>query len=572
MMFDRIIRARYGWLAVLSLLVGMNLLFSLFNVRLDLTEEKRFTLSDATRRLVRELDGPVEIQLLLDGDMPAGFQKLANASRDLLSDMRDISPDNITFTFARPAADADDSTRVNIYDSLQRMGINPTNVKAQTKKGEGTEETLLFAGAVIRFGDRTVGVDLLSGQSQLSGIESLNNAEALLEYRFADAIRRATRQTVPLVGYLAGNGEPLDYRIYDLIEQTLRPNYAFRIIPIDSVTHIPSDFSALCVVKPMQPFTDAQKLKIDQYVMRGGRVVWMLDNLYASLDSLQRSEGSFIAFDLGLNLEDLLFRYGVRINRDLVQDLQNDGIPSVIGQMGDKPQIEVLPWPYYPLLRHTGGHPIAKNMDYVLAKFPQSIDTVKASGIRKTILLSTSPAARSLPTPARVEWESIRTQEDLASFSASAIPVAVLLEGRFSSLYANRIGRAQADTIEALQGTPFLSSAVTEGKMVVVADGDLPLNDVSQQDGPLQMGMNAYTRQQYANRNFLLNTLEYLTDSTGILETRSKDYTLRLLDDKQVEAERLRWQLLDIAGPMLLMLISIAGWQYWRKRRYGASQ
>jgi ABC-2 type transport system permease protein len=572
MMFDRIIRARYGWLAVLSLLVGMNLLFSLFNVRLDLTEEKRFTLSDATRRLVRELDGPVEITVLLDGDMPAGFQKLANASRDLLSDMRDISPDNITFTFARPAADADDSTRVNIYDSLQRMGINPTNVKAQTKKGEGTEETLLFAGAVIRFGDRTVGVDLLSGQSQLSGIESLNNAEALLEYRFADAIRRATRQTVPLVGYLAGNGEPLDYRIYDLIEQTLRPNYAFRIIPIDSVTHIPSDFSALCVVKPMQPFTDAQKLKIDQYVMRGGRVVWMLDNLYASLDSLQRSEGSFIAFDLGLNLEDLLFRYGVRINRDLVQDLQNDGIPSVIGQMGDKPQIEVLPWPYYPLLRHTGGHPIAKNMDYVLAKFPQSIDTVKASGIRKTILLSTSPAARSLPTPARVEWESIRTQEDLASFSASAIPVAVLLEGRFSSLYANRIGRAQADTIEALQGTPFLSSAVTEGKMVVVADGDLPLNDVSQQDGPLQMGMNAYTRQQYANRNFLLNTLEYLTDSTGILETRSKDYTLRLLDDKQVEAERLRWQLLDIAGPMLLMLISIAGWQYWRKRRYGASQ
>jgi gliding-associated putative ABC transporter substrate-binding component GldG len=572
MMFDRIIRARYGWLAVLSLLVGMNLLFSLFNVRLDLTEEKRFTLSDATRRLVRELDGPVEITVLLDGDMPAGFQKLANASRDLLSDMRDISPDNITFTFARPAADADDSTRVNIYDSLQRMGINPTNVKAQTKKGEGTEETLLFAGAVIRFGDRTVGVDLLSGQSQLSGIESLNNAEALLEYRFADAIRRATRQTVPLVGYLAGNGEPLDFRIYDLIEQTLRPNYAFRIIPIDSVTHIPSDFSALCVVKPMQPFTDAQKLKIDQYVMRGGRVVWMLDNLYASLDSLQRSEGSFIAFDLGLNLEDLLFRYGVRINRDLVQDLQNDGIPSVIGQMGDKPQIEVLPWPYYPLLRHTGGHPIAKNMDYVLAKFPQSIDTVKASGIRKTILLSTSPAARSLPTPARVEWESIRTQEDLASFSASAIPVAVLLEGRFSSLYANRIGRAQADTIEALQGTPFLSSAVTEGKMVVVADGDLPLNDVSQQDGPLQMGMNAYTRQQYANRNFLLNTLEYLTDSTGILETRSKDYTLRLLDDKQVEAERLRWQLLDIAGPMLLMLISIAGWQYWRKRRYGASQ
>ena len=570
-MFDRIIRARFGWLAVLSVLLGMNLLSTLFHVRLDLTVERRFTLSDATRRMIRELDEPVEITVLLDGDMPAGFQKLANASRDLLNDIRDISPDKISFTFARPAADADDSTRLLVYDSLQRMGVNPTNVKAQTKKGEGTEETLLFAGAVIRSGDRTVGVDLLSGQSQLSGIESLNNAEALLEYRFADAIRKASRQSVPLVGYLAGNGEPLDYRIYDLIEQTLRPNYAFRIIPIDSVTHIPSEFSALCVVKPMQPFTDAQKLKIDQYVMRGGRVVWMLDNLYASLDSLQRSEGSFIAFDLGLNLEDMLFRYGVRINRDLVQDLQNDGIPSVIGQMGDKPQIEVLPWPYYPLLRHNGQHPIAKNMDYVLSKFPQSIDTIRAPGIRKTILLSTSSAARSLPTPARVEWESIRTQEDLASFNVPSIPVAVLLEGRFASLYANRIGRAQADSLQVVQGTPFMRASTSEGKMVVVADGDLALNDVSQQDGPLQMGMNAYTRQQYANRSFLLNTLEYLTDSTGILETRSKDYTLRLLDDKRVEAERLQWQLMDIVAPMLLMLLFIAAWQFWRKRRFGTA-
>jgi gliding-associated putative ABC transporter substrate-binding component GldG len=570
-MFDKIIRARFGWLAVLAALLGLNLLSSVLHVRLDLTEERRFTLSDATRRLVSELQGPVEITVLLDGDMPAGFQKLANASRDLLNDLRDIAPDRVNFTFARPVPDADDSTRAFVYDSLQRLGVSPTNVKAQTKKGEGSEETLLFAGAVVRYGDHTVGVDLLSGQSQRSGIESLNNAEALLEYRFADAIRKASRETVPLVGYLAGNGEPLDYRIYDLIEQTFRPNYAFRIIPIDSVTHIPSDFSAVCVVKPTQPFTDAQKLKIDQYVMRGGRVVWMLDNLYASLDSLQRSEGSFIAFDLGLNIEDLLFRYGVRINRDLVQDLQNDGIPSVIGQMGDKPQIEVLPWPYYPLLRHNGQHPIAKNMDYVLSKFPQSLDTIKAQGIRKTILLTTSNTARSLPTPAKVEWESIRTQEDLESFRASDIPVAVLLEGRFSSLYANRIGRAQSDSLQVLQGTPFLSASEREGKMVVVADGDLPLNEVSQQDGPLQMGMNAYTRQQYANRSFLLNTLEYLTDSTGILETRSKDYTLRLLDEKRVETERLQWQLIDIIGPMLLMLLFIAGWQYWRKRRYGAN-
>lgn len=567
-MLHRILHARFGWVIVLLALVGLNLLSSIFHARFDLTQERRFTLSGATQRLVRDLDGPVEIVVLLDGEMPPGFRRLADASRDLLNDLRDIAPDKVSFTFERPAADAVDSIRAAVYDSLQRMGVSPANVKAQTKKGEGTEETLLFPGAVVRSGGRSVGIDLLSGQSQLSGIESLNNAEALLEYRFADAIRKATRETVPLVGYLAGNGQPLDYRIYDLIEQTLRPNYAFRIIPIDSVTHIPDDFSALCVVKPMVPFTEAQKLKIDQFVMRGGHVVWMLDNLYASLDSLQRSEGSFIAFDLGLNLEDLLFRYGVRINRDLVQDLQNDGIPSVIGQMAGKPQIQILPWPYYPLLRHVGGHPIAKNLDYVLSKFPQSLDTVKASGIRKTILLSTSPAARTLATPAQVTWESIRTEEDFASFRMSAIPVAVLLEGRFSSLYANRLGARQADSLSRLQGSPFLPSAVRDGKMVVVADGDIALNEISQQDGPLQMGMNAYTRQLYANRNFLLNTLEYLTDTTGILESRAKDYTLRLLDDKRVEDERTTWQLVDIAGPMLLVLLLIAGWQVWRRRRY----
>jgi ABC-2 type transport system permease protein len=567
-MMDRIIRARFGWLVVLAVLTAMNLLSGVFHFRIDLTAERRFTLSDATRKLIRELEGPVEVVVLLDGEMPAGFKRLSDASRDLLTDLREISPDKISFRFERPGTDADDSTRAIIYDSLSRMGVNPTNVKAQTKKGEGAEETILFAGAVVRFAGSGVGVDLLSGQSQLSGIESLNNAEALLEYRFADAIRRATRKTVPMVGYLSGNGEPLDYRIYDLIEQTLRPNYDFRIIPIDSIPYIPSDFSALCVVKPLQPFKESQKLKIDQYVMRGGRVVWMLDNLYASLDSLERSEGSFIAFDLGLNLEDLLFRYGVRINRDLVQDLQNDGIPSVIGQMGDKPQIEVLPWPYYPLLRHNGNHPIAKNLDYVLSKFPQSLDTIKAPGIRKTILLSTSAAARSLPTPARVEWESIRTEEDLAAFNTQDIPVAVLLEGRFPSLYANRIGAAQADSLEMMQGSPFLPASASEGKMVVVADGDLPLNEVTKQDGPLQMGMNAYTRQQYANRNFLLNTLEYLTDSSGILETRSKDYTLRLLDDKRVEEERLQLQLIDIFGPMLLVLACIAAWQFLRRRRY----
>ena len=510
----------------------------------------------------------VDITILMAGDLPAGFKKLSRSTSDLLDEFKVIGGNHINFRFERPGDRLDDTARMYLYDSLRRLGINPTNVKAQTKEGEGEDQRLVFPGAVIKYKDRTVGVDFLQGQNFEGGLSSLNNAEALLEYKLASSIHKITQDTIPLIGYLSGNGEPLDYRVYDLIENTLRQNYAFRIIPIDSVTIIPPVFNALMIVKPIQRFSDAQKLKIDQYVMNGGKVIWMIDNLYASLDSLQRSEGQFIAFDLGLNLEDLLFKYGVRINQDLVQDLQSDKIPSVIGSTGDKPQIQTLPWPYFPLLRNTNGHPIAKNLDYVVAEFPHSLDTVKAEGIQKTILLSTSPDARILHTPARVEWASIRNEEDLKTFNKPFIPVACLLEGNFSSLFSNRISTAMVDSLAAA-GSPFRSATAFPNKMIVVADGDLVLNAVSQQEGPLPMGMNKYTKQQYANREFLLNSVEFLVDQSGLLETRGKDYTLRLLDKASYEDSKARWQLLNILVPILLVILFIAIYQYLRKRKFG---
>lgn len=567
-MLNRLLHAKFGWAVVLLALVGINILFSLFHFRLDLTAEKRYTLSNPTKELLRKLEDKVDITVFLDGDMPAGFKKLAGSTEDMLSAFKGTAENNLSYRFTRPGEGMDDTTRMVLYDSLRRMGINPTNVKAQAKEGEGMEERLVYPGAIVKYQDRVLGVDFLQGQSSLDGINSLNNAEALLEYKLADAIRKITLDTVPLIGYLVGNGQPVDYSVYDLIENTLRQNYAFRILPIDSVSIIPPVFQALFVVKPAAPFNEQQKLKLDQYVMHGGKLIWMIDNLYASLDSLQRSEGQFIAFDMGLNLEDLLFKYGVRINKDLVQDLQSDRIPSVIGNMGNKPQIEVLPWPYFPLLRNTSNHPIAKNLDYVVAQFPHSLDTVKAPGIKKTFLLSTSPEARSLQTPARVEWASIRTEEDLKTFNKSNIPVAVLLEGKFQSLYANRISTNMADTLARIYGQPFKASADQDNKMVVIADGDIALNAFTQQEGPLPMGMNSYTKQQYANREFLLNTLEYLVDHSGILETRGKDYTLRLLDNKKVEEGKTFWQLVNIAGPILLIILLIAVYQFYRKKKY----
>ncbi len=567
-MLTRFVQSRYGWFILLLLLIAINYIFSGIHFRADLTAEKRYTIAAPTKKMLSELNGQVDITVLMAGELPAGFKKLSRSTSDMLDEFKSIAGNNINFRFERPGDKLDDTARMYLYDSLRRLGINPTNVKAQTKEGEGEEQRLVFPGAVIHYKDRTAGVDFLQGQNFEGGLSSLNNADALLEYKLASSIHKITQDTIPLIGYLSGNGEPLDYRVYDLIENTLRANYAFRIIPIDSVAAIPPVFNALMIVKPVQRFSDAQKLKIDQYVMHGGKVIWMIDNLYASLDSLQRSEGQFIAFDLGLNLEDLLFKYGVRINQDLVQDLQSDKIPSVIGSTGDKPQIQTLPWPYFPLLRNTTNHPIAKNLDYVVAEFPHSIDTVKADGIKKTVLLSTSPEARILHTPARVEWASIRNEEDLKTFNKPYIPVAYLLEGQFNSLYANRISRATADSLAA-NGAPFANSTKDANKMIVVADGDFVLNAVSQNEGPLPMGMNKYTKQQYANREFLLNAVEYMVDRSGLLETRGKEYTLRLLDKTAYEDSKSRWQVLNILFPILLIILFIAVYQYLRKRKFG---
>ncbi len=562
-----ILQSKYSWLAVLLLLLALNWLASYYPLRADLTAEKRYTLSAPTKKLLNGLDETVRVDVLLEGEMPAGFRKLANSTKDLMQEFKNAGRSRFQFRFIKPGEGLNDTAKVALYDSLAQLGLRPTNIKAQTKEGEGQEERMVFPGAVISYKGRTTAIDLLQGVSSEGGLESLNKAEALLEYKFGNAIRQLSLDTVPLVGYLVGNGEPLNYQVFDLIERVLKKNYEFRILPLDSVPAIPYIFNAIVVAKPAIAFTEEQKLKIDQYVMQGGKMLWMIDNLYAEMDSLQRTQNEFIAFDRGLQLEDLLFRYGARINLDLVQDLNADRNPSVVGSVGGKPQIELLPWPYFPLLMNTSGHPIAKNLDYVVAQFPNSIDTVAAKGVKKTILLNTSPESRVLSSPAKVSWQSIQTEDDLKTFNKGMVPVAVLLEGQFNSLYANRLGPEQLVAWEQASGQAFLPAS-KPGKMIVVSDGDIALNAVTQKEGPLPMGMNPYTKYQYANRDFVQNSVEYLVDESGILETRSKDYTLRLLDRKKLDEGKTRWQLINILLPVLAVLLF--GWLYqvYRKQKY----
>jgi ABC-2 type transport system permease protein len=561
--------SKYGWIVPLLVLVALNWLASLFHYRIDLTQEKRYTLSEPTKRLLGGLDGPVSIDVFLKGDLKAGAKKLAKSTTELLEQFEEYGKGKIAYRFTDPLTDLNDSDKAAFFDSLHRMGIQPRTELMQSKKGEEQTQRTILPGAIVKYGDRVFAVDLLKGASQKNEADLYNNAEALLEYKFANAIDKITEKAVPVVGYVSGNGEPLNFQVFDLIQNTLKKDYALKILPLDndSIPVIPPQFKALIIVKPEKTFTDREKLKLDQYTMHGGNIMWVIDNLNVEMDTM-RMQGQSFAYDKGLGLEDLFFKYGAKVNQDLVEDLQCASINVVVGMQGDKPQFGLLNWPYFPLLQGSLSHPISKNIDPVYSKFANSIDTlVKAPGIRKTVILQSSANALSTGAPAIVSFESLKSEPDPARFTQHDIPVAVLLEGVFRSLYANRISSALADTLANNYHTPFLATGEKEGKVIICADGDIALNEVTPK-GPLPLGMNKDIGYTFANQTFLSNCLDYLVNPSGILETRAKDFTLRLLDPKKVEDERSFWQFINIALPILLVIFGGYLFQFLRKKKY----
>jgi ABC-2 type transport system permease protein len=561
----RILKNRFWWLWLVLLFAGITYLVSLAHYRLDLTKEKRYSLSESTKRLLRNLDGQVDIEVFLTGDLSAGFKKLSLASEELLSEFKEYGKGNTNFRFVRPGAGLSDSLRYQVYDSLAQIGIKPFNNQVTSKEGEETTERWIFPAAIVRYNDSLqIPLDLMSGKSGQDEETSLNHSEALLEFKFADAIDKLSRKQIPIIAYAAGNGEPLNPTVRDLFE-SMRTNYRFGVIDLNVGVLDPDTINALLVVKPSTAFTETEKLKIDQYVMHGGNVIWFVDKLYAEMDSLLRAQADFIAFDKNLNLDDQLFKYGIRINNDLLQDLKCAKQPLVVGQSGGQPQIQRVPFPYFPLVNSPSTHPVSKNLDDVLTIFPSSIDTVKSPGIRKTILLSSDTSSRAISSPAMVSLQSVKTEDDLRTFNKSYVPVAVLLEGKFSSLYANRFTQQMKDSLSQFSNKPFAGTGTKDSKQIVVSDGDLVTNVITQSQGPLPMGMQQYENYQFANKDFLLNSLDYLVNTSGILETRSKDITLRLLDKQKISSEKTFWQLVNIGLPIVLVLLF--GWLYQVKRK-----
>ena len=556
------------WLLIIIVaMVLVNYLASVFHKRIDLTNEKRFTISNPVKKILKNIDQKMEINIFLRGDIPAGFKKLSLSAQELLQEFKEYSNGNIHYKIIS-ADEKIPGTEKTYADTLSSLGIVPINLKVQLKEGEQSQ--YIYPAALVNYQNKLQPVDLYSGSSTFITAPELNSAEALLEFNFADAIEKIIENKKPMVAYAVGNGEPIGPNVYDLVENVLKKNYNLFMMDLAKEPVIPDTFKLLILVKPTLTFSNAEKLKIDQYVMHGGKLLCFIDRLEAETDSLQ-IKNQVIAYDRNLDLQDLFFKYGIRINPDLLMDLQCDFLPfSVNG----KDQFEFLHWNYFPLFESKQNSVINKNLGLVAGRFVNTIDTVSAPGIKKTILLNSSSNSRTIETPALISGEENRNAAVDAAFNKSNLIAGVLLEGKFTSLFKNRVSRDQMDSLN-FYGSSFQSENINENKMIIVSDGDIVLNQVYKGQ-LLPMGVNSYTvgtqyEYQFANRQFVDNCIEYLVNNSGLSEAKSKDYKLRLLDPKKTNDQRGFWEMLNLLLPVFLVLIFGIIYQWWRKRKYAFS-
>jgi len=578
---QKILLHKYGWIALLIVFITVVYLSAGVTFRADLTADKRYSLTNATKQLLSNVDTVIEIDVFLTGNLPADYKKLSVATKELLEEFSSLSGNLVRVKFEKPGEDiSNDTAKAMLYDSLASLGVVFERTEV-TNTDESTSQ-LIIPSALVKYGNRKpIAIDLRSSRrvfkqyNVVNDVEPLedkeatrNAAEALLEYKFANAIDKLTREYIPTIAYLVGNGEPIDMKINDLGE-SLRNDYRLAVFDLKQGYPDPALIDALVIVKPTSVFTEEDKLKLDQYVMNGGKVIWFIDKLHAELDSLMRSQAEYTAYDRGLDIDDLLFKYGVRINGDLLQDLNCSKIPIVVGRNPDgSPNMQRVPWPYYPFLSSKTDNPVSKNLDRVLPIFPSSIDTVKAPGIQKTILLASDTNSRSISSPALVTINSVKSEEDLFSFNRSYVPVAVLLEGKFQSLFANRASSNLMDSVQRTTGRPFQRTAVKEGKQIVVSDADIVTNAISNTTGPLPMGELPFEGYRFANREFFLNCIDYLVSNNGLFESRNKTIVLRLLDKEKIGSQKTTWQFINIVTPLFVLAIAGGMIQWRRKKKY----
>lgn len=560
----------------LAIIAIVNIIGSFAFYRLDLTSDKRYTLAPSTRKMLKELKGVVHFTVYLEGEFPAGFKRLRNETREMLNQLRAYSK-NIEFEFIDPTSGKDKNQLEAMYMQLAKSGLNGTDLTV--KEETGTTRKIIFPGAVVSYQGKEMPLDLLLTQVGKPPDEVLNNSVQALEFGLTNVIRKLSVSVKPQIAFIGGHGELAP--IYTAsAEAALSEYYDIEHIKLDGQliesnlqaltdkdstgTGLKNKYKAIVIAKPDSAFAknEVDKFIIDQFVMRGGKVLWLVDPVYASMDSLKMKENA-VAIPIDLNLDDMLFNYGVRLNPNLVVDINSLPIPVVIDPKGNQ---KLIPWLFFPLLTPTSDNPIVRNLNAVKTEFVSSIDTVQTPGVAKTILLTTSRYSRVLNAPVIVSLRFLYQQPDVTQFNQPYQPVAVLLEGEFTSLYQNRVPQE----IAKMPGSDFVSAS-SKTAMIVVSDGDIIKNQLQPGDRgptPLPLGFDRYTGQQFGNKDFILNAMNYLCDDSGLLSVRSREVKLRELDKERVKADRLEWQLLNTLVPVLLVLCFAVIHGYLRRKRY----
>ncbi len=544
----------------IGILILVNAIGSQFSHRFDLTKDQRYTLSQTSISIVKSFKEPLIIDVFLEGKFPGEFKKLQTETQQILEEFK-ARNSNISFEFVNPLED--ETTQDTILKSFLERGLTPVNVTLDDK-GTQTQETV-FPWAIATYRGRSARIPLLKNTMGASTAEKVVTSVQHLEYAFANAFNTISKEKEKKVAIIKGNGEMRDILMADFIKQ-VRENYFIGTFTLDSVAKKPKEslaylkkYDLAVIAKPTEAFTDEEKMVLDQFVIHGGKTIWLVDQVNIEMDSLYNDAGATLAFPFDLNLNDMLFKYGVRINPTLVKDLMASPIALATGDKGSATQYTQYPWFYSPLIYPSSKHPIVSNVDPLKFEYTNGIDTLK-NGIKKTVLLKSSPYSKAIGTPVEVNLAMVNDRPDQSEFINSGnIPVAVLLEGKFNSVYSNRV-LPFAD--------PSFQSLGKDTKMIVISDGDLIRNQLDKNYEPLELGYDKWTNKIYGNKEFLMNSVNYLLDDNGLINIRTKEVSLPLLDKEKVFERYTATQFLTIGLPIVVLGIFGFVFTYLRKRKY----
>ena len=554
-----------SWLQLLTAVAGIILISvvsSFLRLRYDLTEDKRFTLSEPTRHVLSHLKNDIYIQVYLDGEIPIPLKRLKRSVGEMLDEFRIASDRKIDYEFINPSAGKDIKQRESLYETLAKKGLNPIDLHASDAEG-GSSQKIIFPGMIVNYNGIEVPVNFLNNSSGSYEQNILRSVEGL-EYEMIQTISTLSSDTVNKVAFLEGQGEIPEIETAD-ITMNLARFFTIDRGTIGGKTGILDKYAAVVIAGPEKVFSESDKLVLDQYIMNGGKVMWLIDEVAVNSDSLV--SGKTVGLYRPLNIEDQLFRYGARINPAIVQDIECVPIRLMVMSGGTRQQVVPAPWVYYPLLKPAPDHPITRNLNRVEGEFVNYIDTVGLDpAIRKKILLSTSDFSRTISPPVMISLKEAELTPVEKDFNKTNLPVAVLLEGIFPSAFKNRMVSNLTDDKNLK-----IRTESKETRMIVIADADIIRNEVKRSglnETPQPLGRDKYTGQEYGNRDFIINCLNWLVDKSGIMELRSREVKLRLLNSKLIKAEKLKWQLINITGPVIIVILGGLIYSYLRKIKY----